>query len=52
MRYTIPSIWTGRGTPQTARIHVGAPRRPADDLPESTTDQQPDDLFSAAAQED
>ncbi|MFJ6619914.1 SbcC/MukB-like Walker B domain-containing protein [Kitasatospora sp. NPDC091335] len=52
MRYTIPSIWTGRGTPQTARIHIGAPRRAADDLPVDSADQRPDDLFSAALQED
>ncbi|BFV56373.1 hypothetical protein KCMC57_up14770 [Kitasatospora sp. CMC57] len=52
MRYTIPSIWTGRGTPQTARIHVGAPRLPADDLTVDAEDQHPDDLFSAFAQED
>ncbi|WP_369182853.1 SbcC/MukB-like Walker B domain-containing protein [Streptomyces sp. Y1] len=52
MRYTIPSIWTGRGTPQTARIHVGAPRRPADDLVVDAANQYPDDLFSAAGQED
>ncbi|MFJ9777192.1 SbcC/MukB-like Walker B domain-containing protein [Kitasatospora sp. NPDC101157] len=30
MRYTIPSVWTGRGTPQTARIRVGRPATDTD----------------------
>ncbi|WP_033354787.1 SbcC/MukB-like Walker B domain-containing protein [Kitasatospora aureofaciens] len=36
MRYTIPSVWTGRGTPQTARIRVGQPATDTD-APERST---------------